>query len=103
MTDDTVISMTDDIVTLQIAEEQKSSKQKAAEEELRRSIEARMNEPVKEEKLKLSKKALELGKQKVSLRLALTAHLLLALSAHGEISTEHALIQETFPIIRQLH
>ena len=53
-------------VALQIAEQEQSSKQAAAEEELRRSIEARMSERVKEEKLKLSKKALELGKQKVS-------------------------------------
>lgn len=49
-----------------MAEQEQSSKQAALEAELRRSIEASMAERVKEEKLKLSKKALELGKQKAS-------------------------------------
>ena len=58
----------------QIAAEEQTSKQAAAEEELRRSIEAKMTERVKEEKLKLSRKALELGKQKVALSAPLTYH-----------------------------
>ena len=58
--------MADVNATTQVAEQEQSSKQVAAEEELWRSIEAKMAERVKEEKLKISKKALELGKQKVS-------------------------------------
>ena len=52
-------------MALQMAEEERSSKQAGLEAELRRSIEASMAERIKEDKLKLSKKALELGRQKV--------------------------------------
>lgn len=52
-------------IRLQASEQELASKQAASEAELRRSIEASHAERVKEEKLKLSRKALELGKQKV--------------------------------------
>lgn len=46
-------------------EQERASTQASLAEELRHSIEAGSAERVKEEKLKLSRKALELGKQKV--------------------------------------
>lgn len=49
----------------QVAEQERSEKQHASEAELRRSIEASLAERVKQEKLNLSRKALEMGKQKV--------------------------------------
>lgn len=47
-------------------EQERASREAAGEADLRRSIEASLAERVKEEKLKLSRKALELGKQKVT-------------------------------------
>ncbi len=47
-------------------EQERAGREAAAEAELRRSIEASLADRVKEEKLKLSRKALELGKQKVT-------------------------------------
>ena len=94
--------MTNDAILSQVAEQKQSSKQPAAEEELRRSIEARMSERVKEEKLKLSKKALELGKQKVGLPFAFTAHLscwpcVFMVKEHHR----HVLTEESFLIFKQ--
>lgn len=49
----------------QAAEQERSRRERASEAELRRSIEASLVERVKQEKLSLSRKALEMGKQKV--------------------------------------
>ena len=49
----------------QAAEQERSRREDASEAELRRSIEASLAERVKQEKLNLSRKALEMGKQKV--------------------------------------
>lgn len=51
---------------VQVTEQERASREAGAEAELRGSIEASLAERVKEEKLKLSRKALELGKQKVT-------------------------------------
>ncbi len=51
---------------VQVMEQERASREAAGEADLRRSIEASLAERVKEEKLKLSRKALELGKQKVT-------------------------------------
>lgn len=50
----------------QVAEQERTNREAGTEAELRRSIEASLIERVKQEKLNLSRKALELGKQKVS-------------------------------------
>lgn len=47
-------------------EQERAGREAAAEAGLRRSVEASLADRVKEEKLKLSRKALELGKQKVT-------------------------------------
>jgi len=85
---------------LQVMDQDRASTQAAGEADLRRSIEASLAERVKEEKLKLSRKALELGKQKVTcflgtqinkrfnFYLCLVGLLLLMLSA-GSISALH--------------
>ncbi|KAL0037371.1 hypothetical protein WJX79_004342 [Trebouxia sp. C0005] len=49
---------------VKVMEQERASREAAGEADLRRSIEASLAERVKEEKLKLSRKALELGKQK---------------------------------------
>ena len=49
----------------QVTEQERASKEAASEAELRRSIEASLAEKVKQEKLSLSRRALEMGKQKV--------------------------------------
>lgn len=49
----------------QAVEQERSEKEGASEAVLRRSIEASLAERVKQEKLNLSRKALEMGKQKV--------------------------------------
>jgi hypothetical protein len=51
---------------VQVMEQERASREAAGEADLRRSIEASLADRVKEEKLKLSRKALELGKQKVT-------------------------------------
>ncbi|DBA82604.1 hypothetical protein WJX77_003635 [Trebouxia sp. C0004] len=49
---------------VKVLEQERASREAAGEADLRRSIEVSLAERVKEEKLKLSRKALELGKQK---------------------------------------
>ena len=51
---------------VQVMEQERASREAVSEADLRRSIEASLADRVKEEKLKLSRKALELGKQKVT-------------------------------------
>ena len=54
------------ILLCQVSEERQAAKAADSEAELRRNIEASLAEKVKQEKLTLSRKALELGKQKVT-------------------------------------
>ena len=53
------------LFVLQAVEQERAKKEVAKEAELRRSIETSLAERVKQEKLNLSRKALEMGKQKV--------------------------------------
>lgn len=53
------------LLVLQAIEQERAKKEVALEAELRRSIETSLAERVRQEKLNLSRKALEMGKQKV--------------------------------------